>query len=163
MNLLKRLVFLFFTAAVLLSTQAWAAVDVYEFSSEDRRERYQKFIEELRCPKCKNQNLAGTNSQIAIDLRRELHRMVEEGMTDDQIIEFMVSRYGDYVLYRPRLQGSTIALWLGPILVVGIGGLTVGLIVWRRRSFVQTRGELSESERAELEQMLRTKGDKKPR
>lgn len=161
MKLIKRLIISLITASVLFSGQVLAAVDVYEFSTEDRRDRYQRFIEELRCPKCKNQNLAGTNSQIAIDLRRELHRMVEEGMNDEEIIDFMVSRYGDFVLYRPRLQSSTMALWLGPILFIGIGGLAVGLIVRRRRSGMQVRNELSDNERAELEQMLRSSGKKK--
>lgn len=143
--------------ATLFAAQSWAAVDVYEFSSEEGRERYQKFIEELRCPKCKNNNLAGTNSQIAIDLRRELHRMVEQGQSDEQIIDFMVSRYGDFVLYRPRLQRSTLALWGGPILFVGVAALVVGSIVWRRRSAADGKRMLSESEQFELDQLLKSK------
>lgn len=154
--MLKRSILLLTTVVILFTVPAWGAVDVYEFSSDERRERYQKFNEELRCPKCKNQNLAGTNSQIAIDLRRELHRMIEEGQTDEQIIEFMVSRYGDFVLYRPRLQRSTIALWAVPILLVSVGGLAVGLIVWRRRRVGQQKEELSESEREALDQMLKS-------
>lgn len=159
--MLKRFVLMIITMAVLFAASAWAAVDVYEFSSEDQRQRYQKFIEELRCPKCKNNNLAGTNSQIAIDLRRELHRMVVEGQTDEEILEFMVSRYGDFVLYRPRLQRSTFALWLGPLLFVGIGGLVVAIVVWRRRHVAQVDGELSETERQELDKMLKSDAKKK--
>lgn len=147
--------------AMLFTAHLWAAVDVYEFSSEERRDRYQKFIEELRCPKCKNNNLAGTNSQIAIDLRRELHRMVEQGANDEEIVDFMVSRYGEFVLYRPRLQRSTMALWGGPILFISLGALVVGLIVWRRRRSGDSKSELSETEQAELDQLLKSNAEKK--
>ncbi len=139
---------------VLFASQAAiAAVDVYEFSSDDERERYHKFLDELRCPKCKNQNLAGTNSQIAVDLRRELYKMVTEGKTDEEIIDFMVSRYGDFVLYRPPLQANTIALWVGPVVFLLIGASTVAWIVVRRRRLA-TGAELSEEEQRQLAAML---------
>lgn len=110
-----------------------ASIEVYEFETETQEQRYQKFMEELRCPKCKNNNLAGTNSKIAIDLRRQLQTMVKEGKTDQEIVDYMVLRYGDFVLYRPRLQPTTFALWYGPPVFAGIGIAVVGLIVWRRR------------------------------
>lgn len=135
---------------------AHAAIDVYEFDNDEQRKRYQTFIQELRCPKCKNQNLAGTNSQIAIDLRRELHRMVMEGQSDEQIIDFMVSRYGDFVLYRPPIKGNTLILWLGPVFFLIIGGGCIGWIVMRRRKFVNASEELSEVEKNQLAAMLST-------
>jgi cytochrome c-type biogenesis protein CcmH len=140
--------------ALLFSHAAMAAVDVYEFNSDDERRRYQHFLEELRCPKCKNQNLAGTNSQIAVDLRRELHKMVHDGKTDAEIIDFMVSRYGDFVLYRPPLKASTLALWMGPVVFLLTGLTTVGVIVWRRRRFVPEIAKLSEEEQKQLAAML---------
>lgn len=140
--------------ALLFSHAAMAAIDVYEFKSEDERKRYQMFLEELRCPKCKNQNLAGTNSQIAMDLRRELHKMVVDGKTDAEIIDFMVSRYGDFVLYRPPLKASTVALWLGPVVFLLTGIVTVGIIVWRRRRLVPEIANLSEEEQKQLAAML---------
>lgn len=139
---------------LLFSHSAMAAIDVYEFKSEDERKRYQMFLEELRCPKCKNQNLAGTNSQIAVDLRRELHKMVVDGKTDAEIIDFMVSRYGDFVLYRPPLKASTVALWLGPLVFLLTGIATVGVIVWRRRRLVPEIANLSEEEQKQLAAML---------
>lgn len=135
---------------------AHSAIDVYEFDNDEQRKRYQTFIQELRCPKCKNQNLAGTNSQIAIDLRRELHRMVMEGQSDEQIIDFMVSRYGDFVLYRPPIKGNTLILWLGPVFFLIIGGGCIGWIVMRRRKFVNASEELSEVEKNQLAAMLST-------
>lgn len=139
---------------LLAPHQVMAAIDVYEFSDEDDRRRYQKFLEELRCPKCKNNNLAGTNSEIAEDLRRELHKMVIEGKTDEEIIDFMVSRYGDFVLYRPRLQANTIALWAGPVVFLLTGVVAIGWIVVRRRRLASAKAELSEEEQKQLAAIL---------
>ena len=148
------------TLAVLLFWlcigQVSASIDVYEFDSEAERLRYQQFLDELRCPKCKNNNLAGTNSKIAVDLRRQLQEMIKEGKTDQEIVDYMVLRYGDFVLYRPRLQGKTIALWLGPIVFLGVGVLAIGGIVWRRRrrlAHEQTE-TLSEAESQALARLL---------
>lgn len=145
-------------ASLLLSCIPFAnaAIEAYEFDNEDQRHRYQQFLAELRCPKCKNQNLAGTNSQIAIDLRRELHRMIMEGASDEQVIDFMVSRYGEFVLYRPPIEGKTIVLWFAPVLFLLIGGVTIGLIVWRRRKSVNSVEQLSEAEKNQLATMLST-------
>lgn len=144
-----------------VASLAHAAIDVYEFDTEEQRKRYQVFLEELRCPKCKNQNLAGTNSQIAEDLRRELHRMVVDGVTDEEIIDFMVTRYGDYVLYRPPVQKNTLFLWAGPFLFVFIGLCCVAWVVYRRRKFANSAEELTEQEQNQLRSMLSTEHSKK--
>lgn len=147
--------FILIAAFVVSSLSAHAAIDVHDFESEVQRERYQKFIEELRCPKCKNNNLAGTNSQIAVDLRRELYRMVTEGKSDEHIIDFMVTRYGDFVLYRPRLQSNTVALWVAPFVFAGVGLLVIALIVWQRKKLVkQPAQDLSEDEQKRLSDLL---------
>ena len=140
--------------SLFFSLRADAAIEVYEFDTESERDRYQTFLDELRCPKCKNQNLAGTNSQIAVDLRRELQRLVREGKTDEQIIDFMVSRYGDFVLYRPRFTKNTFALWTMPLVFLVVGGVSIGLLVWRRRRFVGRAVELTPEERSQLDKML---------
>ncbi len=113
--------------AILLSCLALSAaavIETYDFAEEQQRERYQRFVEELRCPKCQNQNLEGSNSPIASDLRRELHRLISEGHSDADIQQFMLDRYGDFILYRPRLTARTLALWGLPLLLLVIGGLT---------------------------------------
>jgi cytochrome c-type biogenesis protein CcmH len=145
---------LIFWLLLMLPYQAMAAIDVYDFPADDQRKRYQKFLEELRCPKCKNNNLAGTNSEIADDLRRELHKMVLEGKTDAEIIDFMVSRYGDFVLYRPPVQGNTMALWFGPVVFLVIGLGAVGWIVLRRRKLVTAEAQLTEDEQKQLAAIL---------
>ena len=145
---------LLFWIVLILPCQVMAAIDVYEFPTEGERKRYQKFLEELRCPKCKNNNLAGTNSEIADDLRRELHKMVLEGKSDDEIIDFMVSRYGDFVLYRPPVQGNTIVLWLGPVVFLLIGLGAVSWVVSRRRKLSGAETELTEEEQKQLAAIL---------
>lgn len=129
---MKRL--LIATGLVLgLLASAHAAIDTYEFASEAERERYRALVEELRCPKCQNQNIADSNAPIAMDLRNEVYQMLEAGKTDAQIIDFLVARYGDFVLYNPPVTSRTLLLWYGPagLLLIGFGVL--GVIVLRRR------------------------------
>lgn len=145
---------LLFWIVLIMPGQIMAAIDVYEFPTEDERRRYQKFLEELRCPKCKNNNLAGTNSEIADDLRRELHKMVLEGKSDDEIIDFMVSRYGDFVLYRPPVQSNTLALWAGPVIFLLIGLGAIAWVVVRRRGLSGAETALTEEEQRQLAAIL---------
>ena len=107
----------FFLLLLLLvqASAALAVIESYDFQDEAQRARYQQLTEELRCPKCQNQNLADSDSQIAADLRRELHAQLMAGQSDDAILAFMQQRYGDFVLYKPRLQRSTWLLWFGPV------------------------------------------------
>ena len=102
------------------------------FSSPEHEERYRTLVDELRCLVCQNQTIAESNADLASDLRREAYRMVEDGRSEDEIAEFMVARYGDFVLYRPPLRGGTILLWAGPFLLAAIG-LTVLAVYLRRR------------------------------
>jgi cytochrome c-type biogenesis protein CcmH len=92
-------------AAVILGLSlagvAQAAIDTYEFAKEGDRERFRELTKELRCPKCQNQDIADSNAPIAADLRKEIFRMLGEGKDNQQIIDFMVDRYGDFVRYKP--------------------------------------------------------------
>jgi cytochrome c-type biogenesis protein CcmH len=141
-------------ALLLVSWPSLAVIETYEFNSEVDHVRYQKFIEELRCPKCQNQNLAGSNSPIAEDLRREIYRLIDEGKSDTEIIQFMLDRYGDFILYRPRLTSETAILWAAPAIFLLIGAVIVVLLAKRRR--VETAGEnsLTEQEQARLKALL---------
>ena len=119
-----------FTSLAVLSQ----AIDAYDFESELDRARYQYLVQELRCPKCQNQNLSDSNSAIAIDLRNEVARMIIERLDDDEIKEYMVNRYGDFVLYRPPVQNNTLVLWWGPVGMLLMGALIFLSIVLRRRA-----------------------------
>ncbi len=142
---------------------AQAVVDIYKFDTASQRERYHALSEELRCPKCQNQNLAGSDSQIAGDLRRELHRLLLEGKTDREIKSYMVDRYGDFVLYKPRIQGSTLVLWGLPILLFILGLITLVVIVGRRKAAsaleAEEKAALSQQEQSELSHLLASKSD----
>jgi cytochrome c-type biogenesis protein CcmH len=125
-----------------------------DFDNAEQLERYKILIYELRCLVCQNQNLADSNAELASDLRREVHRMILEGMNNDQIVEFMVARYGDFVLYRPPLKAKTVLLWTGPF-VLGIGGVVLLLLQLRRRRTQRAAPiPLSDDERASLDALL---------
>lgn len=142
--------------ALGLFAGAHAAIDTFEFSSEAERQRYRSLIEELRCPKCQNQNIADSDAPIAMDLRSEIYRMLEEGKSNEEIIDFLVSRYGDFVLYNPPLTSRTLLLWYGPagLLLIGFGVL--GVILLRRRSQqrARTAATLSADEQQRLAALL---------
>ena len=89
--------------------------------------RFRDLTHELRCVMCQNQSLADSSAEIARDLRNEVLVLMRQGKTDAEIRDFMVARYGEFVLYKPRMQGATLLLWLGPLVLVLLGGL----IVWR--------------------------------
>ena len=129
---LPKLARLCFVALLVAVQTANAVIETYDFDTELQRQRYQDFIEELRCPKCQNQNLAGSNSPISADLRRELHRLLLEGKSDTEITDYMVSRYGEFVLYRPPLNKHTLALWIVPAGLLLLGGMAVVLLIRRR-------------------------------
>jgi cytochrome c-type biogenesis protein CcmH len=144
-----------------VSMGANAAIDAFEFKDDATRERFQQLTNELRCPKCQNQNLADSNSPIAEDLRREVYRMVEAGKPDEEITDFMVSRYGEFVLYRPRVTESTWILWYGPFVLLAVGAAVVLLITRKRkRNNNSPDDSLNENEKARLATLL-NKGNAK--
>ncbi len=126
----------------------------YEFDDAEQLERYQQLIYELRCLVCQNQNLADSNAELAGDLRREVHRLILAGKSDQDVIDFMVARYGDFVLYRPPLKAKTVLLWSGPF-VLGIGALVLLLVQLRRRAEDAGDTPLSDEERARLRALLK--------
>ena len=133
--------------------QANAAVDTLQFKDETERQRYLYFTRELRCPKCQNQNLADSAAPIAADLRHEVYRLLQEGRSDAEVVDFMVTRYGEYVLYKPPLDHKTWLLWGAPVALLGLGFL----VIWRmqvrgRRVRARLTAEPSAAELDALEQ-----------
>lgn len=144
-----------------LTGVAQAAIDTYEFKNDAERDRFRELTKELRCPKCQNQDIADSNAPIAADLRREIFRMLGEGKDNQQIIDFMVDRYGEFVRYKPALTGKTAILWFGPLVLLVGGFVVIGVIVGRRRTQRTTRTDtLSAEERQRLDTLLdKTKDD----
>ena len=121
----------YFVLALLISLFgspfAFASLETRVFSNSDQESRYQQIIGELRCMVCQNQNLADSNADLAKDLRTKTYEMIISGRSDEEIVEFMVARYGNFVTYRPPLNGQTLLLWSTPglLLIIGI------VIAWR--------------------------------
>jgi len=115
------------------SARAAAQVDIYQFPDSQTEARYRGLIDEFRCPKCLNTNLAGSDAPIARDLRRTVHRLVvEEGFSDDQVRDFLQERYGDFVLYSPPFKPGTWILWLAPLGFVVLGAVVLARTVRRK-------------------------------
>ena len=117
----------------LLLTASANAIDVVAaFDDPEMQARYEKIISEVRCLKCQNQTIKDSNAFLAADLRREIRHMLDEGKTDDEIYEFLVARYGDFALYRPRASGKTLILWIAPMMFLVFGALALWRVVHRR-------------------------------
>ena len=103
---------------VFWSAQSLAVIETYEFSSPGLESRYKALSQELRCPKCQNQNIADSNAPISRDLRAIVHEQLEAGATDEEIIDFLVDRYGEFVRYRPGMDANTLWLWSAPLILL---------------------------------------------
>ncbi len=118
-----------FTATAAIAIDAGKA-----FEDPEMQARYENLIAEVRCLVCQNQNIKDSNVFLASDLRREIRRMMSEGMSDAEIADFLVERYGDFVLYNPRKSGRTLILWITPALLLGIGAFVLVRVVRDRMS-----------------------------
>ena len=117
------LLFIWLPFAALAQVKGDVAPPVFRDGFEEAR--FRDLTHELRCVMCQNQSLADSNAEIARDLRNEVLLLMRQGKTDAEIRDFMVARYGEFVLYKPRMQGTTLLLWLGPLVLVLLGGVVV--------------------------------------
>jgi cytochrome c-type biogenesis protein CcmH len=130
------------------------ATDRPKFDDAEQLARYKALLYELRCLQCQNQNILDSDAPLAHDLRREVHRLILEGKSDQGVLDFLVARYGDFILYRPPWKPKTVLLWTGPFLL-GVTGLTILLLQLRRRRAEQAAATpLSDEERARLQSLL---------
>lgn len=122
-------------SAWTLTTFAQAATDPapLQFQSSAEEQRFHALVSELRCVMCQNQSLADSNAQIAVDLRREVLELMRQGKDNGEIKEFLVARYGEFVLYRPQVESKTWLLWFGPALVLLAGGFVVAAAMRKRK------------------------------
>lgn len=152
---------LFALLLLLSQSLAFAGVELRKFDNDDYRQRYHHLIDELRCLVCQNQNLADSHAQLAHDLRDIIYEMINQGKSNQEIIDYMVARYGEFVLYKPPLDKTTFLLWTGPALLP----LILIFFVFR---FIRKRAkaaplELSEEERRRSERLLSDKDDEEPK
>lgn len=125
------------------------------FENEQQRETYQQLIKELRCPKCQNQNIADSNAPLAEDMRDKSYEMLKAGKSKQEIIDFMVERYGNFVHYKPPFTAATAVLWFGPvaILIIGIG---VAILLTRNK---KEQVGLTAEEQEQLKQLRENNND----
>ena len=135
-----------------------AQVDTFEFQTVEQQQRFRQLSDELRCPMCQNTNLTGSSGGVAEDLRREIHRMILEGMTNSEIEQFMFERYGDFIFYKPRLRMETLFLWFGPLIFLLIGGAAAIAISRKASQTGQKNPELDDAQREKLQALLKAKG-----
>jgi cytochrome c-type biogenesis protein CcmH len=141
----NRIPFFFLLAALVLAlpgtlmaqassdTESFARIEPLEFNSEVERARFRSLTAELRCTVCQNESLAESDAPLARDLRREIYHMIQDGRSDIEIRDFMVQRYGDFVLYRPPFAAHTLLLWVGPLILLLGSLIGVALVIRRRR------------------------------
>lgn len=141
---------------LLFSINLWASIDTLQFDSVAQEEQYRDLTASLRCPKCQNNSIADSNAMIAADMRLKVYQLMKQGQSRQQIIDYMVARYGNFVSYSPPVTPSTLILWAGPALFALLGG-TVIILRSRQR---KTRSELDEDEQQRLNALL--KSDRKP-
>ena len=139
-----------FGVSLLHPSGAREAAPLYQ--DEATEKRLSAIAAELRCLVCQNESLAGSNAELAHDLRREIRKMIQAGKSDAEIMDFMTDRYGDFVHYRPPFKGVTLLLWLGPALLL-VGGAG-GLLFYLRRNTCAAAAPLSETEQREAERLL---------
>ncbi|MEA1065596.1 cytochrome c-type biogenesis protein [Erwinia sp. HR93] len=142
--------------ALLCAVGARAAIDTWQFKDEAQEQQFRQLTAELRCPKCQNNSIADSNAMIAADMRQKVYDLMLQGESKQQIIDYMVARYGSFVTYEPPLTPATLALWLLPALFV-IGGGWVIVMRSRRRETVSEPQTLNDDDRRRLDGLLNEK------
>lgn len=140
---MKLVVLLF---SLLLSISAQAAIDVYKFDDPKKEKIYLELTDELRCLVCQNQNIAGSNAELAVDMRRKTYEMVSAGQSKQQVADYMADRYGDFVLYKPPFKASTAVLWIGPFIILAVS-------IWLMLRVIRNRREEHETASVSGEQL----------
>lgn len=118
---------------LVLTNTAVARIETHEFSSPQMETDYKYLVDELRCLVCQNQNLADSNAELAQDLRQQVYDMLKQGQSREQIVDYMVTRYGDFVLYKPPVKRTTALLWFGPALFLLLAAIVVFVFVRRQK------------------------------
>jgi cytochrome c-type biogenesis protein CcmH len=148
--------------AISVAVSSWsiayaANLETYKFDDPKKEALFRELIDELRCPKCQNQTIGDSDAPLAKDLRDRTYMMIQQGASKQEVVDYMVARYGDFAYYRPPVKLSTVVLWLGPVVVILVGA---GVILMRVRSRNNAEVELSEQEQAQLAALRDSEQDK---
>lgn len=148
----QSLIIAFIVFSLFTGQQAIAGFDNFDFSGDVTEKRFQNIVSKLRCLVCQNESLAGSQAELAKDLRREVYDLMISGKSDSEVIDFLVDRYGDFVLYQPPVRPSTWLLWIGPFALFVITAVMLIRKLSRRSKMQEVT--LSDSEKARIQQLL---------
>lgn len=140
-----------FLGALLLSFSVLASSEVLRFDNDTQEQQFRELTMQLRCPKCQNNSIADSNSMIASDMRQKVYELMQQGQTKEQVVDYMVDRYGYFVTYEPPITPFTLLLWLLPALFLAAGAW---MIIRRARRIRSAKEPMSEQDKKRLQTLL---------
>ena len=143
-----------FLTALLFSSVAFSAIDALNFTSPQQESDYHQLTQSLRCPQCQNNNIADSNATIAVDMRGKVFELLQEGKSKNDVVDYMVARYGNFVTYDPPMTASTLVLWIAPLLLVLLGVVFLLRRKPKTQSAVKSQDVLTDEDNARLAELL---------
>ena len=143
-----------FLTALLFSSVAFSSIDALNFSSPQQESDYHQLTQSLRCPQCQNNNIADSNATIAVDMRGKVFELLQEGKSKNDVVDYMVERYGNFVTYDPPMTASTLVLWIAPLLLVLLGVVFLLRRKPKAQSAVKSQDVLTDEDNARLAELL---------
>ena len=143
-----------FLTALLFSSVAFSAIDALNFSSPQQESDYHQLTQSLRCPQCQNNNIADSNATIAVDMRGKVFELLQEGKSKNDVVDYMVARYGNFVTYDPPMTASTLVLWIAPLLLVLLGVVFLLRRKPKAQSAVKSQDVLTDEDNTRLSELL---------
>ena len=143
-----------FLTALLFSSEAFSAIDALNFTSPQQESDYHQLTQSLRCPQCQNNNIEDSNATIAVDMRGKVFELLQEGKSKNDVVDYMVARYGNFVTYDPPMTASTLVLWIAPLLLVLLGVVFLLRRKPKAQSAVKSQDVLTDEDNARLAELL---------
>lgn len=143
-----------FLTTLLFSSVAFSSIDALNFSSPQQESDYHQLTQSLRCPQCQNNNIADSNATIAVDMRGKVFELLQEGKSKNDVVDYMVARYGNFVTYDPPMTASTLVLWIAPLLLVLLGVVFLLRRKPKAQSAVKSQDVLTDEDNARLAELL---------
>ena len=143
-----------FLTGLLFSSVAFSSIDALNFSSPQQESDYHQLTQSLRCPQCQNNNIADSNATIAVDMRGKVFELLQEGKSKNDVVDYMVARYGNFVTYDPPMTASTLVLWIAPLLLVLLGVVFLLRRKPKAQSAVKSQDVLTDEDNARLTELL---------
>ena len=143
-----------FLTALLFSSVAFSAIDALNFTSPQQESDYHQLTQSLRCPQCQNNNIADSNATIAVDMRGKVFELLQEGKSKNDVVDYMVARYGNFVTYDPPITASTLVLWIAPLLLVLLGVVFLLRRKPKTQSAVKSQEILTDEDNARLAELF---------